>query len=159
MEGEPLTILLVEDDPQYTEIVKISFRNKQVANRMYHVSDGEAALDYLFRRGEYADPGKNPRPHVVLLDLSLPGIDGFNVLREIKKSKMLRNIIVVVLATSIDESRLGSAYDCRADGYLLKPVSFSGFTHMMSELGFYWLAWNTRPYNQFKDDERDMSSG
>ena len=90
MRGEAVQILLVEDDPNHAELIIRSLIDNLVANQIHHVSDGEAALDYLFRREEYADAEKSPRPHLVLLDLRLPRIDGLEVLREVKADHDLR---------------------------------------------------------------------
>ena len=152
MRGQPLVILLVEDNPSHTELVMHGFREHRFANRIHHVSDGEAALDYLFRRGDYADPDKSPRPHLVLLDLRLPRIDGLEVLREIKTNDGLRPIPVVVLTTSEAEADVAKAYEHRANSYLLKPVDFEKFTQLMDELGFYWLGWNRQPCRRPRPD-------
>jgi len=146
MRGQPLIILLVEDNPSHTELVMHSFREHRFANHIYHVSDGEAALDYLFRRGDYADPEKSPRPHLILLDLRIPRIDGLEVLREIKTNDKLCHIPVVVLTTSEADADVARAYEHRANSYLLKPVDFQKFTQLMDELGFYWLGWNRQPW-------------
>ena len=146
MRGQPLIILLVEDNPSHTELVMHSFREHRFANHIYHVSDGEAALDYLFRRGDYADPEKSPRPHLILLDLRIPRVDGLEVLREIKTNDKLCHIPVVVLTTSEADADVARAYEHRANSYLLKPVDFQKFTQLMDELGFYWLGWNRQPW-------------
>ena len=146
MRGQPLIILLVEDNPSHTELVMHSFREHRFANHIYHVSDGEAALDYLFRRGDYADPEKSPRPHLILLDLRIPRVDGLEVLREIKTNDKLCRIPVVVLTTSEADADVARAYEHRANSYLLKPVDFEKFTKLMDELGFYWLGWNRQPW-------------
>ena len=143
MIGEPLNILLVEDNPDHAELVVRSFKNHRVANIMHHVVDGEAALDYLFHRGAYESA--SPRPNLILLDLRLPKIDGLAVLKEIKEAEDLRCIPVVILTTSEAESDVAQAYDYHANSYLTKPVDFDNFTEMMNDLGFYWLAWNKRP--------------
>ena len=142
MQGEAVEILLVEDDPDHAELIIRGLQNNGVANRIRLISDGEAALGYLFRRGEYADGGKSPRPHLVLLDLRLPKIDGLEVLREIKADEELRRIPVVVLTSSEAEGDMVQAYDNHANSYLVKPVEFDGFRRMMRDLGFYWLVWN-----------------
>lgn len=147
MDGEPLVILLVEDNPDHTELIKRSFENHLVANHIYHVSDGESALNYLFRRNEFADPSLSPPPHVILLDLRLPRIDGLQVLKEIKSHETTRHIPVVVITTSEAEQDIVRAYDHHANSYLVKPVDFEQFTQMMRNLGFYWLFWNRYPWS------------
>ena len=145
MQGEAVEILLVEDDPDHAELIIRGLEGNLVANRIHHVSDGEAALDYLFRRGEYAEAEKSPRPHLVLLDLRLPKIDGLEVLKEIKADEELRRIPVVVLTSSAAESDIASASDNYVNSYLVKPVEFDEFRRMMGDLGFYWLVWNQHP--------------
>jgi len=146
IEGEPMTILLVEDNPDHAEMAVRSLEEHRVANRIEVASDGEAALDYLFRRGLYADPQTSPRPHLILLDLRLPKIDGLEVLKEIKADAELRRIPVVVLTSSQAERDLNRAYDSYVNSYLVKPVDFAKFIKMMRELGFYWMGWNQRPW-------------
>jgi CheY-like chemotaxis protein len=145
MNGEPLIILLVEDNPDHAEMIVRSLLEHRVANDIQHVLDGESALNYLFRRENFTDPEKSPRPHVILLDLRLPRIDGLEVLRQIKESPDLRRIPVVILTTSDAEGDLTKAYDCYANSYLVKPIDFTKFTRLMDDLGFYWLAWNRMP--------------
>jgi CheY-like chemotaxis protein len=147
MEGESLVILLVEDNPDHTELIQRIFREHRVANTIHHVPDGEAALDYLFRRGDVAraDPKKNPRPHVILLDLRLPKVDGLEVLKAIKADEDLRRIPVVILTSSEAEKDLVRAYDYNVNSYLVKPLDFDKFTKLMDDLGFYWLGWNRHP--------------
>lgn len=145
MDGEPLIILLVEDNPDHAELVLRSFEEHRVANRIFHVQDGEAALDYLFRKGIYEDPNSSPRPHVILLDLRLPKIDGLEVLKEIKSSNVLQDIPVVALTTSESEQDMAGAYRRHVNSYLVKPVDFDKFSKLMDDLGFYWLAWNRKP--------------
>lgn len=86
---EPLAILLVEDEEAHVGLIKLAFRKARVINNIIVVADGEAALDYLFRRGEYADPAASPRPGLILLDLKLPKVDGIEVLRQIKEDNFL----------------------------------------------------------------------
>jgi CheY-like chemotaxis protein len=146
--GDALRILLVEDDDDHAEIVIRELANNRILNQIHRVSDGEAALDYVFRRGIYADPAASPRPNVILLDLRLPRVDGLEVLRIIKEAAELRSIPVVVLTTSSAERDVTSAYDHYANSYLVKPVEFTKFGEMMNTLGFYWLAWNREPVDE-----------
>ena len=144
--GEPLVIMHVEDDQAHALLVKRSLSDHQVANTIVHVTDGEAALDYLYQRGEYDDPSKNPLPDLILLDLRLPKIDGLEVLKEIRSSKELNKLVVVVLTTSANEVDVAKAYEHHANSYLVKPVDFQKFALLMKDLGFYWLGWNQYPW-------------
>lgn len=141
-----LNLLLVEDNEDHAEIVRRNFGSHQVANDLHCVTDGETALDYLFRRKEYSDPQKSPRPDVILLDLRLPKLDGLDVLKEIKNNSELHRIPVVVLTSSDEERDIATAYDCHANSYVVKPLGFSKFTELMRDMGFYWLGWNARPF-------------
>lgn len=145
MVGEPILVMLVEDNPDHAELVMRALADHRVANKIQHLLDGQSALDYLFRRGEYVDPAKCPRPHVILLDLRLPRVDGLEVLKQIKESGELRMIPIVVLTTSEAERDVVRAYTHHANSYLVKPVGYDEFNKMMEDLGFYWLGWNTHP--------------
>ena len=138
----PLKILLVEDNPAHAELVIRSFKGHEINSEIYHVMNGELALDYLYRRGEYADPEKSPQPHVILLDIRMPKVNGLDVLRELKASQELRHIPVIILTTSDAEQDVSKAYQNYVNSYLVKPVEFDKFMQLMEELGFYWLNWN-----------------
>src|SRR5262245_16264994 len=144
-QGGPLTILLVEDNLSHAELVKRTLEAQQIAHKLYHVADGEAALAYLFRLGVYADPARSPRPHMVLLDLHLPKLSGLEVLKEIRASSILHTVPVVVLTTSTAERDVVGAYEQHVNSYLVKPVDFVQFTQLMHDLGHYWLNWNYYP--------------
>ena len=147
MQREPLTILLVEDNDAHAELVSRSFADHRVANRLHRVTDGEAALDYLNRRGKYADAVFSPAPHLILLDLRLPKIDGLELLEEIRRNARIGSIPVVILTTSQAEQDVAKAYKLRANSYLVKPVDFNKFEQLMDDLGFYWMAWNYYPWS------------
>lgn len=142
-----LTILLVEDNRAHAELVKRSLEDHPLANRIMHVSDGEAALDYLFRRGEFEDPAASPRPHVVFLDLRLPKLDGLEVLSQIRRDPELARLPVVILTTSNADADVSGAYDEHANSYVVKPLDFGVFSEMLTELGFYWLERNRSPWS------------
>ncbi|MCX7047060.1 MAG: response regulator [Candidatus Sumerlaeota bacterium] len=146
MKGRPIVILLVEDEPAHVEIVRRNFEGARLANRLMHVSDGQAALDYLYQRAEFRDTDQFPRPDLILLDLRLPKVDGLEVLKTIKSDPDLRCIPVVILTTSAAEVDIVKAYDNHANSYLVKPVDFAQFVKLMDTLGYYWLAWNEYPY-------------
>lgn len=146
MQGEPLVILLVEDNPDHAELVMRNMGDFQVANTIIHVEDGEAALDYLHGRGIYADRKVFPMPNLMLLDLRLPRIDGLEVLKEVKSNKALRPLPVVILTTSDAEQDMARANEYHANSYVTKPVNFNEFSKLLKDLGFYWLAWNKRPW-------------
>ncbi len=146
MKGVPLTVLLVEDNRDHAELIIRNMEEFQVANRIIHVEDGQAALDYLQGRGTYADRKKFPMPHLILLDLRLPKVDGLEVLREVKGDEALRSLPVVILTTSDAERDMTMAYECHANSYVTKPVNFGDFSRLLKDLGFYWLAWNRHPW-------------
>jgi len=129
-------ILLVEDNPDHAELVVRALANHRVANHIRRVSDGQAALDYLFRHGEYADPQRSPRPHVVLLDLGLPKVDGLEVLKAIRNSEGLSHVPVVVLTASEAETDAAGAREHHANSYLIKPTDGAQFAALVDELGF-----------------------
>ena len=146
MKGAPFEILLVEDNPDHVELIRRSFAENRVANRLRTVADGQAALDYLFQRGIYSDSEQYPRPDVILLDLRLPKVDGLEVLRQIKADEVLQGIPVVILTTSSADRDITQAYNHSANSYLVKPVSFEQFSQLMVDLGYYWLGWNRYPW-------------
>jgi len=145
MVGEPILVMLVEDNVDHAELVIRTLEEHRIANRVRHFLDGQSALDYLFHRGEFVGQTNNARPHVILLDLRLPRVDGIEVLKAIKEDDDLKAIPVVVLTTSEAEKDVARAYYNHANSYLVKPVGFEEFKRLMDDLGFYWLSWNTHP--------------
>ena len=141
-------ILLVEDNEAHAELVIRSMRRHRVANTVYHVSDGQQALDFLCNRGKYASIATSPRPDLVLLDLRIPRIDGLEVLKTIKESPRLKQIPVVVLTSSDNERDITRSYDSHANSYVIKPLDFKKFTDLMQNLGTYWLEWNSVSHNE-----------
>ncbi|HET9220982.1 MAG TPA: response regulator [Roseiflexaceae bacterium] len=146
MASEPLVILLVEDNADHAELVIRNLEELPLDNRVFHVTNGQAALDYLLRREDYIDPARSPRPHIILLDLRLPRIDGLQVLQAIKTSEVLRQIPVIVLTTSDANQDVTRAYDCYANSYLVKPLGHEQFRKLIGDLGLYWLVQNRLPH-------------
>src|SRR5665811_1622479 len=114
-------ILLVDDNPMDVELTLDAFKEAKLKNRIYVVKSGEEALDYLFRRKDFADRKIYPLPNLILLDLKMPGIDGFEVLTQVKNSIKLKRIPVVILTSSKEEGDRTLSYNIGANSYLLKP--------------------------------------
>jgi CheY-like chemotaxis protein len=145
MSGRPLNILLVEDNPDHAELVRRGLEQFQVSNLLYHVEDGEAALDYIFGQGSYADRAQFPQPDLVLLDLRLPRVDGIEVLRRVKNHPTFHSMPMVVLTTSDAERDVTAAYEYHANSFVTKPVDFQRLSQLINDLGFHRLAWNKNP--------------
>jgi CheY-like chemotaxis protein len=143
MNGEPVLVMLIEDNIDHAELVLRTLEAHHIANKVRHFLDGQSALDYLYRRGEFSESRDTERPQVILLDLRLPRVDGMEVLKTIKEDPDLKSIPIVVLTTSEAEKDVAKAYYNHANSYLVKPVGFEDFKKMMDDLGFYWLGWNT----------------
>jgi CheY-like chemotaxis protein len=135
MTGRVLQILLVEDNPDHAELVRRGFENFPEPISLHHVEDGEAALDYIFGRGQYAERAKFPAPDLVLLDLRLPRVDGLEVLRHIKSHPTWQTVPVVVLTTSDAERDVALAFDYHANSFVTKPVDFTRLAQLVRELG------------------------
>ena len=135
-------ILLIEDNPRDAELTIRALRKNNLANHLLLLVDGEMALDFLFRRGNYAKRDLSHSPKVVLLDLKLPKVDGLEVLKAVKEDIRTSHIPVVVVTSSAEEPDIQTAYDLGANGYVVKPVDFLQFSTAMSRLGLYWLLVN-----------------
>jgi len=142
---EPAQILLVEDNRMDVELTLDAFRQVRLGNSVHVSSRGEDALDYLLGEGEFSDRGKYPMPNLVLLDLRLPGMDGFEVLRRVKGHQRLRRLPVIVLTSSKEEGDRALSYDIGANSYLVKPVSFEGFLDVVRKIDDYWISLNIGP--------------
>lgn len=143
MTNAMLRVLLVEDNDDHAELIRRTLGEQQWAAQIVHISDGESALDYLHRRGAWNEPDRSPRPHVILLDLRLPRIDGIDVLANIKQSADLRHIPVIILTSSSAASDVTRAYNAHANSYLVKPFGFEEFRALMRDVGIYWFTRNT----------------
>jgi CheY-like chemotaxis protein len=138
-------ILLVEDNRMDVELTLDAFREVRLVNPVHVAPNGQEALDYLFGRGKYADREAYPLPRLILLDLKLPGIDGFEVLRRIKATPVLKRLPVIILTSSKEEGDRVLSYDNGANSYLVKPVSFEGFLEVVRQIKGYWLSLNVEP--------------
>ncbi len=140
--GALLRILLVEDNPAHAELIIRSLEDHQIACDIFHAPDGEVAIDYLFRQSGFDDNQEYPLPHVILLDIRMPKVNGLQVLQEVKSAPDLRHIPIIILTTSDAEQDVDKAYEFHANSYLVKPVDFTQFMKLMEEFGFYWLSRN-----------------
>ena len=122
-----------------------SLAEHSLPNELHRVADGELALEYLLRRGDFGNAMESPRPDLILLDLRLPKLDGLEVLRRIKESEGLKLIPIVILTTSDAEQDVARAYALQANCYLVKPVNFAQFSELIESLGRFWLEWNQSP--------------
>lgn len=137
--GSMHPILIVEDnDIDYRQTIK-AFKESHLGNPVYRCVDGDDALDFLYQRGKYTDPTTAPRPSIILLDLRMPGLDGKDVLREIKSSPELKSIPVVVLTTSEAAVDVDACYAAGANSYVPKPVTFEGYLKAVRSLEEYWF--------------------
>ena len=130
-QSAPLIILHVEDDLAHAELLREGFRGHRLAHEIYHVTTGHKAMDYLLRRGEYGDPATSPRPDVVLLDLRLPGMDGLEVLSEMRSHEALAEMPVVVLTTSEADNDRMESYRNQISAYIVKPMGFDSFAVLL----------------------------
>lgn len=143
--NKTLEILLVEDNPNDAALAIRALRKRNLANRLTHVIDGQAALDFLFAEGAYASRDPNEQPKVVLLDLKLPKVDGLEVLKRLREDERTRLIPVVILTSSHEERDLIESYKLGANSYIVKPVEFENFSEAVSSIGLYWLLLNEQP--------------
>jgi CheY-like chemotaxis protein len=138
---EEIEVLFVEDNPEDAELTLATLRKSRFVNRIHHVEDGAAALEFLF--GDGTRPGRGAR--LILLDLKLPKVDGLEVLTRLKGDARTRGIPVVVLTSSREDRDLEEAYRLGVNSYIVKPVAFDRFSDAVQQLGLYWLLVNKTP--------------
>jgi CheY-like chemotaxis protein len=136
---QPVTLLLVEDDPAHAELIESNLRKGGIGNEVIHLLDGEKTLDFLYGRKGYET---EPRPEslVILLDLNLPRVDGFEVLKTVKTDPRLKLIPVIVLTSSEDPEEIQRCYSLGCNLFIPKPVEFENFASVMRELGLLMIA-------------------
>lgn len=141
---EYVEILLVEDNPTDAELAIRALRKKNLANNLVWVRDGAEALDFVFCKGQYQGR-TNGSPKLILLDLKLPKVDGIEVLRTLKSDAETRTVPVVMLTSSQEERDIVESYALGVNSYIVKPVDFSKFLDMVSQVGLYWSLVNKVP--------------
>jgi CheY-like chemotaxis protein len=137
-------ILLVEDDPRDVELTLTALDEYNLANEVVVAPDGEQALDFLYYRGNYMQRARE-NPAVLLLDLKLPKVSGFEVLKQIKEDEQLKTIPVVVLTSSREEKDKAATYELGVNAYVVKPVDFHEFVDAIKKLGVFWAVVNEPP--------------
>jgi CheY-like chemotaxis protein len=138
-------ILIVEDEEAHAALTERAIRKAGHANRIDIVRDGEEALDYLLHRNNYSDANQFPTPGLILLDIKLPGMDGIEVLKQVKAHPVLKKIPVIMLTTSKREEDIAVSYLNYANSYLTKPVGFKEFEVKVMQLNSYWMELNEPP--------------
>lgn len=141
-----IDILLVEDNPNDIELTMRAFKQNQLQYNIEVVRNGEEALDYLFCKNQYKNRDINDQPKVILLDLKLPKVTGNEVLGKIKKNAKTKMIPVVVLTTSKEHNDIMKSYDLGVNSYIVKPVNFNRFIHVVAKMGQYWVGINELPH-------------
>lgn len=136
----------MEDNQDDVDLTLLALKKNNITNEVVVARNGNEALDYLFARGEHSNRDIRRLPAVILLDLNLPGINGIEVLRELRGNPETRLVPVVVLTTSGDRKDINVSYSMGANSYVIKPVDFNQFVELVSSLGPYWLLINELPY-------------
>ena len=143
--SQAIEILLVEDNPDDLDLTLRALSKARLSNSIHVARDGEQALDFIYRRNEYAAGGGPANPKVILLALKLPKIDGLEVLRTLKSDAATRTIPVVVLTSSKEQRDIVESYNLGVNSYIVKPVDFEHFVDAVQNLGLYWLLLNQPP--------------
>ena len=141
MNKEP-NILLVKDNDDDAELTEMAFQAAKIGNPIVRVSDGVAALDYLFGRGAHAGRDVSDRPALVLLDVNLPGLNGLEVLAALRGNPITKQLPVVILTSSREDRDRLAAYDHHANSYVQKPIDYDQFVQAARQLGLYWVVLN-----------------
>ncbi len=143
--NQGIEILLVEDNASDAEMTIEALRKNNLANRLLHVKDGVAALNYIFAEGEYADRQIGDIPRVILLDLKMPRVNGIEVLQRIRADERTKRIPIVVLTSSREDPDIAKCYALGVNSYVVKPVEFDEFQKAISSIGLYWMIVNQQP--------------
>lgn len=133
---QPVTILLVEDDHGHALLIEKNLRRAGISNSIVRLDDGQKAVDFLFKEGAYSG-GDHPSPFLILLDLNLPVLDGYQVLRRIKQNELTKAIPVVILTTTDNPREVARCYELGCNVYITKPVEYEQFSDAIRKLGLF----------------------
>jgi len=139
-------ILLVEDNADDEALTLRALKKNNITNTIVVARNGVEALDYLFGTGQYAGRDTSVQPELILLDLKLPKVDGFEVLRKLRADERTKLLAVVILTSSTEQQDIVNGYGLGANSYVRKPVDFQHFMDAVRQLGLYWLVLNERPF-------------
>lgn len=146
MKKNKVELLLVEDNPNDAELTIRHLKQNNMANSLFHVRDGEEALQFIFSTGKFEGHGNlMQQPKIILLDIQMPKISGIEVLQKIKGDPRTQPIPVVILTSSKEDPDIQKCYALGANSYIVKPVNFESFAEAIKNLGFYWLLLNHPP--------------
>ncbi|MEM7532259.1 MAG: response regulator [Chloroflexota bacterium] len=133
-----VTVLLAEDNKHDILATKRAWKQNNINNPLHIVRDGEACLDYLYRRGAYSEPSNSPTPDILLLDLNMPKMGGLSVIKHLRADEKFRHLPIIVLTTSkLEQDRLQS-YDLGVNAYIQKPIEFENFSQAMMAINMFW---------------------
>jgi CheY-like chemotaxis protein len=138
MNEKEFVVLMAEDDEHDIIATKRAWKNNKMANPLYIVNDGEECLDYLYRRGRYAEALYSPHPGIVLLDINMPKMDGLETLKAIRESPEFRHLPVIMLTTSQAEEDRIKSYSLGANAYIVKPIGFDNFSEAIKAINLFW---------------------
>jgi len=137
-----IDIVLIEDNLDDAELITRTLKKNNVGNKLYHLTDGEDGLNFLFAEGPFSFRESNTQPHVILLDLNLPKLNGIEVLRKLKNDNRTKTIPVIILSASSSAKDILESYQIGVNGYIIKPITFADFAKTIADIGFNWLLVN-----------------
>jgi two-component system, response regulator len=147
MNHNSVDLLLVEDNNSDAELTIRELKKHNLANNLFHVRDGEEALDFIFATGKFAGLRDiSHPPKIILLDIQMPKIDGIQVLERVRSDERTKATPVVILTSSKEDPDIQKCYALGANSYIVKPVNFESFAQAIKNLGFYWLLLNQPPF-------------
>jgi len=141
----PVEVLIVEDNPAAVELILQALKNNKLVGEKHVVADGQAALDFIYAKGAYADRINKGLPRIIMLDLGLPKIDGIEVLKRLRSDDRTKSIPVIVITGSQAERDRVESYKLSVERYIIKPGDFTRLESALSEMAIYWLLWKELP--------------